>query len=380
MTWLDEKYVNLISSKIKSFKFVSAKPYLCNFRCVYCGDSKKNQSKRRAYFYYKEGSLRYHCHNCGINKKFEYFLNEKFNLYYMDYKLEAFEDKKGFDVSDEIKEKEYSTFNHKKVQFKDRSEHEKPGKHEDSNGRLVDDNNSQNIDFGYSLGDSRSLVAYEYLKNRMIPEQYYADLYYSDDIRDVIYQFKEYRDKENQFKEIPKMAGIVIPFYVKNKEFSHLCFRNIACGYFRYLNFKIDNRYPKLWGLKYIDWNRDVNILEGSMDAMCYPNSLALSGAGGNPAIQYLENMVDKKEKICFIYDNEIFKNRQIYTQLKKRIAEGFSVVIFDRRFKSKDINDALTSGEYSTESLISYLETRKFTGLKALIEISMLSNRKNRL
>lgn len=36
-----------------------------NFRCPFCGDSKKSASKRRGWWYGRTAS--YHCFNCGIN-------------------------------------------------------------------------------------------------------------------------------------------------------------------------------------------------------------------------------------------------------------------------------------------------------------------------
>ena len=45
MDYIDVKYINLISSRLSKFKKI--KPYLYNFRCPICGDSKKNKNKAK---------------------------------------------------------------------------------------------------------------------------------------------------------------------------------------------------------------------------------------------------------------------------------------------------------------------------------------------
>ena len=47
MIFLDSKYIGLISARLDKIKKV--KPDLYNFRCPYCGDSKKHKNKKRGY-------------------------------------------------------------------------------------------------------------------------------------------------------------------------------------------------------------------------------------------------------------------------------------------------------------------------------------------
>ena len=46
------------------------------FRCPYCGDSKKSQSKARGYVVEKWGRKFFKCHNCGLSKPFDQFLKD----------------------------------------------------------------------------------------------------------------------------------------------------------------------------------------------------------------------------------------------------------------------------------------------------------------
>ena len=48
-TWIDHKYINLLSPQLERFARKSDKLY--NFRCPFCGDSQKNKWKARGYVY-----------------------------------------------------------------------------------------------------------------------------------------------------------------------------------------------------------------------------------------------------------------------------------------------------------------------------------------
>jgi hypothetical protein len=146
---------------------------------------------------------------------------------------------------------------------------------------------------------------------------------------------------------------------------------------FRFYFFEIDEVLPKIWGLHRIDWNEPVYVLEGPIDAMCVPNSLALGGSVGTRAISLIKNHINND--ICFVYDNELYSNKQILKQVKKRIDENFSVVIYDKNFKAKDINEAIQYGGMNQNSVVDYLKKRTFKGLAAKLELSKLNKPKNR-
>lgn len=46
------------------------------FRCPYCGDSQKSQSRARGYVVEKWGRRLFKCHNCGLSKSFDQFLKD----------------------------------------------------------------------------------------------------------------------------------------------------------------------------------------------------------------------------------------------------------------------------------------------------------------
>ena len=72
MDWLEQKYVGLISSRLRNFKRKSNNLY--NSSCPICGDSQKVKSKARGYIYDKNGKGIYHCHNCGVTHSIPNFI------------------------------------------------------------------------------------------------------------------------------------------------------------------------------------------------------------------------------------------------------------------------------------------------------------------
>ena len=75
MSWVDKKYINLLSSQLENFAWKSEN--LANSRCPICGDSKHNKKKARLYFYEKDDGFVVHCHNCGYSSSLSFFLKQK---------------------------------------------------------------------------------------------------------------------------------------------------------------------------------------------------------------------------------------------------------------------------------------------------------------
>ena len=72
--FIDKKYINLVSGQLEHFKWKSGE--LANCRCPICGDSQKNKTKCRGYFYKKGNSFFYRCHNCGYGCSVKNFLDK----------------------------------------------------------------------------------------------------------------------------------------------------------------------------------------------------------------------------------------------------------------------------------------------------------------
>ena len=91
MYYIDQKYLLLVSPQLKQFKKKSDGLY--NFRCPYCGDSQKSQTKARGFMFRKENTMIYKCHNCGVGAGFKNFLRQVDSKICNEYILERYKKK-----------------------------------------------------------------------------------------------------------------------------------------------------------------------------------------------------------------------------------------------------------------------------------------------
>ncbi len=87
-SYIDLKFINEVSARLSQFK--KKGDYLFNFRCPHCGDSKKNKTKARAYFYRVKNDMFFKCHNCGEGQSFSNFLKFVDSKKYEQYLLERY--------------------------------------------------------------------------------------------------------------------------------------------------------------------------------------------------------------------------------------------------------------------------------------------------
>lgn len=348
MNYVDYKYIMLLSSRLERFKNLGNNVF--NFRCPFCGDSKKKKTKARGYIFEIESNAIFKCHNCGKSGNFSSILAELDHGLYTQYKLEKFGTEKKsvkkekYDVSEKIKGE---------VKF-DRSPLKKCFR----------------LD---SLPDDLKVVL-DYAKKRKIPEKFFSKLYAAYSLNDISKNIEKYIKKE-----FPNFPVLVIPFFKKDGSFDYIQCRNITdSNNIRFITFEINESAPKLWGEFRVDWCRPIYVLEGPIDSMFIENSIALAGAAHSSSIEYIISQqkihceeTDKKN-IVICYDNDYRYNHEIMNQLNKRINEGFSVVLYDKKFKFKDINEAIKSG-WSIEEINTYVRERTFHGLSAKLEISNL-------
>src|SRR5260221_1288992 len=90
MSWLDRKYINLLSTRLEKFKW---RGNIANCRCPLCGDSQKNKNKTRGYFYDQSGKWFYHCHNCSEHLHFKTFLKRIDATLFYEYTSEQIKEK-----------------------------------------------------------------------------------------------------------------------------------------------------------------------------------------------------------------------------------------------------------------------------------------------
>jgi hypothetical protein len=350
MDHVDYKYMMLASPRLELFKDVGNGIY--NFRCPFCGDSKKNKNKARGYFFPLENTVVFKCHNCGKSVGLSGFLQEIDQGLFTQYKLEKFgKPSKKREISCEL-----STQRHKEFAAKTKD--------------LLKE--------CYKLSNVPDdlLPVLEYAKSRQIPPILFDYLYAARSLNDISRHIERYKDKK-----FPDSATLVIPFFKRDGNCGFIQCRSIESDIpnrLRFVTFEIDKSAPKLWGEFRVNWSRPIYVLEGPIDAMFIINGVAIAGAAHSGTLTYIkEQQIEARgslflRDICLCYDNDYLSNPDVMNQLTRRIDEGFSVVLYDKKFKFKDINDAIKGG-WGIQDINTYVRERTFNGLAAKLELSRL-------
>lgn len=321
MSFIDDKFVGMISSRLDKFKKV--KPGLYNFRCPMCGDSQKNKSRARGYLYQKKSDLNYKCHNCGVTATFAYFLKGLDEILYKEYVMERYKD--GLTGKSTVVPN--SKLISKKPIFKPSIFKDLP--------KISELNTSH--------------PAKQYLTNRKISELYFTKFYYAED-------FNLWSGSKNTYKE----SRIIIPLRTfENKVFGYQGRSLDPNSKLRYITAILDAEYPKVFGLDRLNKEETTYVTEGPFDSTFIPNAIALCGADGDLNQWGINNLV-------WVYDNEP-RNAEIHNRITKVIERGDKVVIWPSSIKEKDINDMVIAG-YSPEDII---KNNTFKGLEAKVKFT---------
>ena len=321
MSYIDTKYINLISIRLD--KFAKKKNDLYNFRCPYCGDSVKNKNRARGFFYRKNADMVYKCHNCGVGRTLANFLKDLDVTVHDEYVMEKF--KSGLTGRG-------SNTPEPKFEFK------KPVFDKSPLSQLKKVSELNNLH-----------PAKEYLLKRQIPEKYFSKFYYAED-------FHAWAKTENSIKE----SRIIIPLMSKSgKLFGYQGRALDKNSKLRYITTILDDKYVKLFGLDSVNFDKTIYVTEGPFDSLFLSNAIAMCGSD-----IYLDKSIYKDR--VFILDNEP-RNLQIVNKYEKLIDSGEKVVIWPNTIKEKDINDMVISG-LNPQKII---EENTFNGLEAKIKFT---------
>ena len=124
----------------------------------------------------------------------------------------------------------------------------------------------------------------------------------------------------------------------------------------RYITVRIDEQYPKIYGLDRVDKSRPIYVVEGPIDSLFIDNCIAVAGGDLSSAIKYFVN-----HELIFVYDNER-RNRETIKKMESTIEKHHKIVIWPRYIVHKDINDMVLGGIDVT----SELKNNVYSGLVA--------------
>ena len=325
---IDISFLYQISSTLELFKKTNQNVWNC--RCPICGDSKKDRTKTRGYFFKKDNILIYKCHNCNYSNSFQYFLKENYPEKFNEYRLEVFKYNKGMSFTKDPEEELKKVIKKQDLTFK----------------------NIVTID---TLNDEH--IAKQYLLKRKIPEKYFSELYYTRNFSKFVNKY--YEDKLPLQKSDER---IVIPF--KNRKNKTFGFQGRALDIsntLRYITINESN-LPKIYGLHKIDINKQIYIVEGAFDSFFLENSLAVSGSSFN-FLQRLKNVV-------IIYDNEP-RNEVICNLIEKSIDNNQKVVLLPENIIGKDVNEIFINHNMTLKEIQELYSSNIYQGLQAKIKFN---------
>jgi transcription elongation factor Elf1 len=324
MSYLDLKYINLVSPQLQ--KFSRKKDSLYNFRCPYCGDSKKRQDKARGYLFKMKNDFVFKCHNCGVGRTLTNFLKDNCVSLHDQYVMERYREG--------LTGKGTQT---KNPEFKFKAPVFRKQEHQIELKKISELNTTH--------------PAREYLENRKIKDLDY--FYYCP-------KFKEWTNSQldvfpNLKQDSPR---IIIPLRDKEGNMFGYQGRSLAPkAKLRYITIMLDESKPKVFGLDRVNLDQNVYIVEGPFDSTFIANSIAMCGSD-----------VDLNQKIysnrTLVFDNEP-RNKQIVSKYEKSIANGEKVVIWPSTIVEKDINDMVLAGR----DIQSVVECNTYQGLEALVK-----------
>ena len=315
---VDIQYLLTLSPRLQRFKKKSNNLY--NFRCPYCGDSQKKQSKARGFVYSMKNEYFYKCHNCSKGTTLGKLIEHVDPQLYKEYVIEKYKGGK----TDTIE------YNFKPVRF--------------------GDNKLKGLTRFDKLQDDHP--ALNFIKQRRL-EQFLDRIYFCPKFYAWVNSLIPNKFQSSLVNSMDH-PRVVLPFFgVDMKMFA---FQGRAFGNEepRYITIKLDDNNRRIFGLEKIDVSKKVYVVEGPIDSLFLPNCIAVAGA----------DMKMSLPNAVYIFDNEP-RNKQIVDKIQQLIFLNKKVCIFPKSLKHKDINDMIIAGMTQAE-ILNIIDSNTFSKLSA--------------
>jgi len=341
MHWLEQKYIGLVSNRLRNYKRKSNTLY--NFSCPFCGDSLSDTRKARGFMYSKKGNTLYHCHNCGKSTNFNKFLEELDVRLYSEFVLEKLKDEKKVD----IKKSELDEFVKKLA---------KPVYLKGGPLKGLKKISQLHHDHPVKV----------YVESRKIPNRFHAKMFLCPNFYAWCNEVIPGKFSEKTLEK--DEARLLIPFLDKDQKMHAFQGRSIdSNSKVRYITIVNDESVPKVYGLDDVDFNKTTYVLEGPIDSMFLPNAIATAGGDLVAAVKDMP-----KKNMVVVYDNEP-RSLETRKKLERAIINGYKVCIWPENLEAKDVNDMVTSG--LSQDFIRYIiDTHTFSDLRARLELTKWS------
>ena len=326
MSYVDLKYINAISPRLE--KFSKKKDYLYNFRCPYCGDSKKNKNRARGFFFRMKADMVFKCHNCGVGRTLTNFLKDMDVNLHDQYVMERY--RNGLTGKGTTTASPKFTF--EKPKF----------------------NKVKSIGLEKISELNTTHLARQYLQNRNIKDLH--KFYYCP-------KFKQWTNKiagKNIFTDLTyDSPRIIIPLRDMDGTMFGFQGRSLSNEKLRYITIMLDDSKPKIYGLDNVNPEKEIYVTEGPFDSHFIDNAIAMCGSD--------VNLSSYNYQFVYTYDNEP-RSREIVNKIASAINRGDKVVIFPSNVCEKDINDMVLAG-HDVKRMI---ESNVYQGLEAKLKLNI--------
>ena len=194
----------------------------------------------------------------------------------------------------------------------------------------------------------------EYVVKRGISKEHHKNLFYAENFKSFVHELEISDDAI--YKHLYEEPRLVIPFFDKSRKMFAVQGRALGQSDLRYITVRIDEQYPKIYGLDRVDISKPIYVVEGPIDSLFIDNCIAVAGGDLVSAIKHFIN-----QELIFVYDNER-RNRETIKKMEATIERHHKIVIWPRYIEHKDINDMILGGIDVT----SELKNNVYSGLVA--------------
>ena len=340
MSFLDVKFINMISSRLTRFSW---KKYnqLATCRCPICGDSKRNKSKTRFYFYEKKGGFFVKFHNCDFGTTLSKFLEQFDRGIHEQYTLEKY--RSGTTGRNES-EPEY------------KFAEPKFGKCRAS----TEDVEREPLCVGLSslseLQEDHPAVVF--LLDRQIPRDKHHLLYFAPNFG----AWAKTIDPDMQLGNEPRL---IIPIIHEGRLIGANCRSFDPKSSSRYITLRKEKNEDRMWfGLDRVDSTRPVVVVEGPLDSLFLPNAVAIIGLGKCTTLPK-----ELGSDPIFALDNEP-RNKELVKTMQELVDNKRTLCIWPDTIKEKDINEMVLAGTQSCDILNTILQN-SCSGSTATLRLS---------
>jgi hypothetical protein len=323
-TYIDKKYINMVSPQLERFKWKSQS--VANCRCPICGDSRKNKSKARGFFFPKKNDYFFKCHNCGVGHSVYRFLQAVAPAVAQEYALERW--RNGEDGKSNYVKPVETEIALPKAQIRLPRIDSLPTDH----------------------------IARQYLAGRGVP--HLDRFYFTDGFGDWV------RSVDPTYTTLPNDERIVIPFVNKAGELVAAQGRCLSGSKnsIRYITVKFSKDGRAIYGEDRLDYSKRIYAVEGPIDSVFLDNAIALAGSELAHATRLFSDCV-------VVYDNEP-RNTEIVHKVEAAIRDGYTVCVWSNSIAEKDINDMVLAGR-SPQEVQRIIDECACSGLTALARFS---------